>query len=70
MNLNHFYKAKEPDPTLLGRKVSKQSGRPFKSGEKTATISGYTFNDMTKKLAFTFEEDDSNVECFRCTLID
>lgn len=68
--LDRLYNKKEGDHSLIGRKVVKSSGRPFKSGSKDATISGYTFHERTKKLSFTFLEDDSYVECFRCSLID
>jgi len=56
----------------IGMKVSKVSGKPFKSGEHTATVKGLMRqNTVSKdpswnKPAFTFEEDDSIVECLKC----
>ena len=56
----------------IGKKVSKVSGKPFKSGEHTATIKGVLRqNTLSKepsqdKPAFTFEEDESIVECLKC----
>lgn len=46
--------------------VRKVSGLPFKSGFKTATIKGYMENPYTGRDSYTFEEDDSCVEIFRC----
>lgn len=57
------------DPSLIGKTVFKKSLNPFKSGIKTATIKGFVINEQTQRLAFTFEEDDSNVECWRCKLL-
>lgn len=37
--------------------------KPFKSGRKINTIKGVTINPNTNKEAFTFEEDDSCVDC-------
>lgn len=51
---------------LIGAKVRKKSGKPFKSGEKINTVKGLTRNDHTGNTAFIFEEDDSNVEAWRC----
>lgn len=58
----------------IGQKVSKtaigkgQSPKPFKSGNKINTISGLTINPHTGKDAFTFEEDDSIVDCYICEI--
>ena len=60
----------------VGRKVWKKGGRPgtpaqpkpFKSGQKINTVKGVELNGYSGHLAFTFEEDDSRVECFRCSL--
>jgi hypothetical protein len=51
---------------LIGIKVEKVSRKPFKSGLLVNTVKGYSTNPYTGKLCFTFEEDDSAVECFRC----
>ena len=53
--------------SYIGKQVAKKSKKPFKSGEKVNTVTGVTINEQTGNPAFTFEEDDSNVECFRCT---
>lgn len=50
----------------VGTKVEKKSRNPFKSTFKVNTVKGYTNNPYTNKISYTFEEDDSNVECFRC----
>lgn len=50
---------------LVGKQVYKPSGKPFKSGEKVNTVTGVVEHPYTDHLAFTFEEDDSAVECFR-----
>jgi len=52
--------------SYIGKKVRKISSKPFKSGEKVNTVKGITTNEHTGRLAFTFEEDDSNVECYSC----
>jgi hypothetical protein len=50
---------------MIGQVVVKRSNKPFKSKSKENTIKGITTNEQTQRIAFTFEEDDSNVECFR-----
>lgn len=54
---------------FIGRVVEKQSGKPFKSTNKINTVKGLVKNPQTGHLAFIFEEDDSNVECWRCRLV-
>lgn len=51
---------------MIGKQVYKKSGKPFKSTEKVNTVSGVTVNPNTNKKAFTFDEDDSIVDCFIC----
>lgn len=51
----------------LGQKVVKTSGKPFKSGLKSNTVRSLTFGYQNRP-GFTFEEDDSVVEAFRCEL--
>lgn len=48
----------------IGTKVVKKSRKPFKSGEKIATIKGYCVNPQSPKNrpAYLFDEDDSCVE--------
>jgi hypothetical protein len=62
-------KITEADDSFIGKKVFKKSCSPFKSGSKIATVKGFVYNDVTAKISFTFEEDDSSVECFRCKVI-
>jgi hypothetical protein len=54
---------------MVGKLVHKQySGKPFKSGSKINTVSGiYGDHPVTGRLCFTFVEDDSYVECHRCS---
>lgn len=54
------------------RKVSKRNKepKPFKSGLKFNTIKGLTINPNTNKEAFTFEEDESCVNCDSIVIID
>lgn len=50
---------------MIGKKV-KKANKPFKSGNKENTVKGIIINQQINRLAFIFEEDDSNVECWRC----
>ena len=63
----------------IGKKVTKKrenkSGeprqpKPFKSGLQTNTIKGVIEHPQLNIPAYTFEEDDSYVECRRCYLVD
>lgn len=60
---------------LIGQKVwknpkttSKHEPKPFKSGRKVNTVTGIAPHPQTGGIAFTFVEDESLVECFRCSL--
>jgi len=53
---------------LIGQLVKKRSNKPFKSGNKVNTVKGITTHNETMRLGFTFEDDDSVVECWRCVL--
>lgn len=53
---------------LVGQKVCKISGKPFKSRSKVNTVSGFSFSVQTGKPTLTFIEDDSEVEAFRCKI--
>lgn len=61
---------------MIGKTVSKRrasAGRepkPFKSGFKVNTVKGLIFHPQLNVPAFTFEEDDSYVECRKCILVD
>lgn len=59
----------------IGKKTHKTSkeGRqpnPFKSGFKVNTIKGVIEHPQLKIAAYTFEEDESYVECRRCVIIE
>jgi hypothetical protein len=59
----------------IGRKTHKTSMRnrvpkPFKSGQKINTIKGVINHPTLNIPAYTFEEDDSYVECRRCVIIE
>lgn len=54
---------------MIGMRVKKTSPKPFKSGNKVNTVKGIVDHPEPKLAgikAFTFEEDDSVVECRRC----
>jgi hypothetical protein len=53
---------------MIGANVHKRySGKPFKSGYKINTVSGiFGTHPTSGRLCFTFIEDVSYVECFRC----
>ena len=51
---------------LIGKQVTKISPKPFKSGSKVNTVRGVIDHPVLHIPAFTFEEDDSHVECRRC----
>jgi hypothetical protein len=59
----------------IGKKVQKSgirknvSPKPFKSGLKVNTVKSLTTNPHINKPAFTFEEDDSVVNCETCSLV-
>ena len=57
---------------LLGCKVYKKrrtsEPKPFKSGQKINTVKSITVHPITGYPAFSFHEDESVVECFRCKL--
>ena len=55
---------------VLGEKVEKISGKPFKSGSKIATVKDICVNPNTILVAFTFIEDDSIVDAWKCKLVD
>lgn len=69
------YKMKE-NQQIIGLRVSKSAKRPnnepkpFKSGLKVNTVKGITTNPHTNKSAFTFEEDNSLVDCHACKIVN
>jgi hypothetical protein len=46
---------------------SKHEPKPFKSGSKINTVKAVVVHQQTGGWGFTFEEDESVVECFRCS---
>lgn len=56
----------------IGKKVYKhESNKPFKSGRKHNTVKGVIQHPILKnRLAYTFEEDDTYVECWRCKVVE
>lgn len=48
--------------------TSKFMPKPFKSGLQVNTVTGVVQHPYTPNLAFTFAEDESTVECFRCSI--
>ena len=55
----------------IGRRVYKRSGKPFKSGFKTATVKGEVrHKQLPGEMAFIFDEDDSYVACSQCLFVD
>ena len=51
---------------LIGKKVKKLSNKAFKSTLRTNTVKGIINHPQLNIPAFTFEEDESYVECHRC----
>lgn len=49
-------------------KVRKKSGKSFASGLKINTVKGLTINiqDPKRRIAYTFVEDNSVVNCMMC----
>lgn len=61
--------------SMFGQKVwknpkttSKSEPKPFKSGLKVNTVTGVVIHEQTGRPGFTFAEDASVVECFRCSI--
>lgn len=61
----------------VGKRVSKTAlhkkptqPKPFKSGLLKNTVKSVVINTNTSKLAFTFVEDDSVVDCYICSLVE
>ena len=53
---------------MIGKKVQKTSGKPFKSGRKDNTVKGLVRHPTLNNLCYIFVEDDSYVECWRCCI--
>lgn len=59
-------KSEEYAQSLMGHKVVKESGKPFKSRNKINTVQSITTNPKTGLPAFTFIEDESIVDAHQC----
>ncbi len=72
----HFTQMKLPSKTFedyknnIGSKVSKISDKYFKNKEKIITVKDVVEHPITKKPAYTFYEDPSYVECFKCKVVE
>lgn len=51
---------------MIGKRVAKPSGKPFKSGLKVNTVKGVIDHPILHVPAFTFVEDESYVNCLYC----
>ncbi len=47
---------------------SKFEPKPFKSGSKFNTVKAVVVHEQTGRPGFSFVEDESVVECFRCSI--
>lgn len=63
-----------PFKEVIGKKVwknpkttSKVKAKPFKSKFQVNTVKDVVISPYTGNEAFTFEEDDSIVECMKCS---
>jgi len=54
----------------IGKQVDKDSNKPFKSGSKVNTVKGLIRHPYLRIPSYTFEEDDSYVECRRCKIVE
>ena len=61
--------------SMVGKQVwknpkttSKFSPKPFKSGFKVNTVKAVVVHEQTGQLGFAFYEDDSVVQCWRCSI--
>ena len=63
---------------MIGQKVTKTSRsnnkttpKPFKSGNRVNTVKAADFiHPVSGNLCFTFEEDNSYLQCYQCRLAD
>jgi hypothetical protein len=54
----------------VGKKVIKINSKPFKSDRTINTVKTVIEHAMLRTPAYTFEEDNSIVECRKCIVID
>lgn len=56
---------------MIGLKVKKKSGKPFKSRLKVNTVKSVISHPILHgEEAYTFEEDESYVSCCQCKVIE
>jgi len=56
---------------MIGKKVEKYSGKPFKSGKRVNTVKSIAPHPHRDgKEAYTFEEDDSFVSVEQCKIVE
>lgn len=53
---------------LIGKRVCKDSGKPFKAGKHIALVNGVVPHELTGRAALTFADVAGQVEARRCTL--
>lgn len=53
---------------MIGKRVFKRSGKPFKSKQDLASPSAVVEHPFTKRPAFTFSDCEGIVECRTCVL--
>ena len=53
---------------VIGSKVVKESGKPFKGGAHIVVVSGVINHPITQRPAFTFSDCEGYVECRQCEL--
>lgn len=56
--------------SVIKKDNNPSESKPFKSGFKVNTIKGVINHPILNIPAYTFEEDDSYVECRRCIIIE
>lgn len=57
-----FIRVDDRDSIYIGDKVSKKSGKPFKSGLKIGTVLSIETNPYTGKIGVKLQEDNSIVD--------
>jgi hypothetical protein len=67
---NFISKTAEEYKLLIGLKCKKTSNKPFKSTFWENTIKNVIQHPVLHIPAFTFNEDESYVECRRCIIIN
>jgi len=67
---DQLQKTTELDQLMIpGTVVRKTSGKPFKSGEKLATVLSRTVSPVTGRLALTSSDCEGFVEILQCEIV-